>query len=191
MHNGSDLSESFEPRRSLVNQTGTTKPKSLGKLHGMPDCFISYSTQDQRLAQFICNELTQHGLTVFVARASLVPGQQWSDVIRANLKSSDWVLFLASRAACQSPWVQQELGMALGASKRLIPIIWDLDPSALPGWVREKQALNLNGASVEQLKDRMAKIAESVKQEKAKGWLILGAIVFGLFAVGEKAPSRG
>jgi TIR domain-containing protein len=151
----------------------------------MPDCFISYSTKDQKLAEFVRAELQQHGLSVFMAQASLKPGQQWSDEIRANLKASDWVLFLASSAACESPWVQQELGMAIGASKRLIPTVWDLDPSNLPGWVSEKQALNLRGASVEQLKARMAAIARSIKQEKAQGWLILGAIVFGLMVVGD------
>ncbi len=169
-------------RSDVVKQGEEMRVEHLGAV-GPVEAFDN--TNDQKLADFICAELQQHGLSVFMAKASLAPGQQWSETIRANLKASDWVLFLASRAACESPWVQQELGMAIGASKRLIPIVWDLDPSRLPGWVSEKQALNLRGASVEQLKDRMAKIAQSVKQEKAKAWLILGAIVFGLMAVGD------
>jgi len=50
---------------------------------------------------------------------------------RQPAKASSWVVFLASSAACQSPYVQQELEMAIGANKKLVPIIWEISPSAL------------------------------------------------------------
>jgi sulfatase modifying factor 1 len=100
----------------------------------MPDCFISYVSQDQQLADFIRKHLLAQRLEVFMAPVSIQPGEQWSDVIKQNLLSSSWVIFLASRVACSSPYVQQELGMALGTSKRLVPVVWEIPPSQLPGW---------------------------------------------------------
>ena len=46
----------------------------------MPDCFISYSSVDNTLAQFVNQELTRQGLTVFMAstvltRIALVRGK--------------------------------------------------------------------------------------------------------------------
>lgn len=151
-----------------------------GSLLEMPDCFISYSSRDQKLADFVCAELKQHGLEVFMATVSLKPGEQWSETIRLNLKTSSWIIFLASRAACASAYVQQELGIAMGDLKRIIPIVWDMDPSQLPGWTNQMHAINLRGMTLENGKAKIASIATDIKKEKEKGILILGALFFGL-----------
>ena len=39
----------------------------------MPDCFISYSNKDNKLADFIYSELNRLGVTSFKASASLLP----------------------------------------------------------------------------------------------------------------------
>ena len=75
----------------------------------MADCFISYASVDGELAYFVGDQLEARGLSVFMASASLKPGQNWTDEIWRHLRSSRWVVFLASRAACASPYVQQEL----------------------------------------------------------------------------------
>lgn len=150
----------------------------------MPDCFISYSSHDEQLASFIYSELESHEIDVFMAAVSLSPGEDWSPKIRQNLALSSWVIFLASRAGSQSPFVQQELGMALGANKTLVPIVWDMPPEELPGWISEKHAIDLRGAALPDVKSRVAEIADSVKAEKRKGWLILGSVILGLFALG-------
>jgi TIR domain len=151
----------------------------------MLDYFISYSTHDQEFADRIHLELKNHGLNGFIASTSLRPGQPWPQEIIDNLKQSSWVIFLASEAACQSSWVQQELGIAIGASKRLVPIVWDMDPSKLPGWVSHNHAINLKDATVEQLKARMATIAEEIKEEKIQGWIILGGLIVALMLLGK------
>lgn len=152
----------------------------------MPDIFISYSTTDERVAQFMRQHLSDEGVQVFLASASLQPGQQWSQEILNALRGSSWVLFLASRAACASPWVQQELGAALITQKKLVPIVWDMSPSDLPGWVKSYQALNLAGASMEQVKSQMTAIANSIKSDKTQGLVVVGLLVAALFAFGSK-----
>lgn len=150
----------------------------------MPDCFISYSNKDDKLADFIYSELNRLGVTSFKASASLLPGQQWSPGILNNLKNSNWVIILASREACKSAFVNQEIGGALLASKKLVPIIWDIVPEELPGWLNSIQALDLRGSTMVDLRKHVANIAHRIKQENAKGMLIVGAVLLALFALG-------
>ena len=101
--------------------------------------------------------------------------------IMENLKSSKWIIFLASRAACSSTFVNQEIGGALYASKNLIPIVWDMDPSELPGWARNVQAIDMSGKqTVGELQKEIASIAQRIKQDKSQElMIILGAVILG------------
>ena len=143
----------------------------------MPDCFISYSSSDQGVADFVHDELTRHGVTVFMASASLQPGEEWSCQVKEELQASSWVVFLASSAACQSAYVQQELGMAMGANKRLVPIVWEIPPSQLPGWVNRSHALNLKDKTTEEIQWQLSEIAQRIKQDKNVGILVTGALL--------------
>jgi len=146
----------------------------------MSDCFISYSNYDQKLADFVHAELTRHGVTAFMASASLQPGQHWSPEILTNLKTSRWVILLASRAACKSAFVNQEVGGALLTSKHLIPVVWDMDPAELPGWASRVQAIDLRGSTIVDLQNQIGAIADRIKQKKQLGLLIIGAVLLGL-----------
>ena len=147
----------------------------------MPDCFISYSSQDRELATFVYAELRRLGVASFMAEASLQPGQHWSSEILSNLQTSSWVILLASRTACSSAFVNQEIGGALLSSKRLIPIIWDISPNELPGWAKHIQAIDLRGSMLG-LPNQVAAIANRINQEKARDLLIaVGAILLGIF----------
>lgn len=111
----------------------------------MPDVFISHASDDLPLAEFLHRHLLQEGLNPYLASVSMPPGERWMPHIMESLKSSTWVLCLASRAACASPWVMQEMGAAVSGNKKLIPIVWDQTPESLPGWMRQYQAVNLAG----------------------------------------------
>lgn len=146
----------------------------------MSDVFISYSSQDERSAQFLHRHLTAEGLSVFMASVSLKPGEGWSQAILQNLRNANLVFFLASRAAYRSPYVQQEMGAAVIAQKKLIPVVWDMPPSELPGWTKEFQALNIAGASVEQIQNHLSSIAGQIKNEKFWGGVFAALLVGGL-----------
>lgn len=150
----------------------------------MPDCFISYAIEDEAVGKLFHDELKRHGLSVFMAGVTLKPGQNWSKEIMDNLRASSLILFLATHAACASPFVQQELGGALAAQKKVIPIVWDMQPSELPGWTKGFQALNLTGATIDTLRLRIMEIANSIKADRAKVGLVLGALVLVLLSLG-------
>jgi hypothetical protein len=149
----------------------------------MPDVFISHSSSDRRFAEFLFKHLTSEGLTVFLAPISIAPGQRWADEVLNALQGSNWVLFLASRAACSSPWVQQEIGAALSKQKKLLPIVWDIPMTQLPGWTGALQAIDLAGASADRIHHQVSAIAAQIKADKAKGLLIAGLLVAGLVAL--------
>lgn len=151
---------------------GTTKQ--------MPDVFISYSVKDERLSQFVRSHLLEHKLDVFLASISLNPGEKWTPQILSALKMSDWVFFIASKSALESAYVQQELGAALVMGKKIVPIMWDVSPSELPGWISQYQGLNLRGATIESVSQQVAALAAKVKADKQTGQIVAGAFLFGL-----------
>lgn len=59
----------------------------------MPDVFISYSVQDEKLARFVKDHLIQQKLEVFLASISIEPGHKWTPQIFQALKDSEWVFF--------------------------------------------------------------------------------------------------
>lgn len=152
----------------------------------MADVFVSYSVKDREIAEFLCKHLTEEGLDVFRAPLSINPGERWDEKILNKLKTSPWILFLASRAACASPIVQQEVGVALGTEKKLVPVVWDMNPSELPGLVKNVQALDLRNTSLVEAREQVSKIAGRIKADKLKGYLIAALVIAAIFYVTSK-----
>lgn len=171
----------------LYEYTGYVNPNGLGaftqgRLPDMPDVFISYSTKDQALADFVYRHLRTEGVSVFMAAASLQPGLEWTEAIKANLRDSKTVVVLASKAAMQSPFVMLETGGAFFAEgKNIIPVIWDLDPRELPSWLARYHALDLRKLpSTEAFVGHLKDLAGQIYRDKLIGWGILAGILVAL-----------
>jgi hypothetical protein len=146
----------------------------------MPDCFISYSSYDRNLANFVYRQIKLQGLSPFLAAISLKPGQRWTEVILNNLRQSSWVILLASKKACASHYVLQEIGGALLTNKKIIPIVWDQPPSRLPGLLNSIHAIDLRGCNTTDLAIHLSKISKSIRAEKTNGAIIASALIAGL-----------
>lgn len=151
----------------------------------MPDVFISYSSADVALARFAYDHLKKQDVETFMAEMSLQPGASWSESILSNLRGSDWVIVLASAKACASPYVQQEFGIALGGviggvGKTIVPVVWDIDPAKLPGWMSRFQAIDLRKNLLTGIGPNLDAIAARIHTKKQQGALIVGALVAGL-----------
>lgn len=145
----------------------------------MPDCFISYSNDDERFATAVYKDLSAHNLSVFMAKISLNLGACWAQETLRALENSTWVIFLASKAACRSPYVQQEIGGALLAKKKIIPVVWEMPPSELPGWLNQIQALDIRNQTPLQTQARIIHLAQQMKTTKENGLLVGAALVAG------------
>lgn len=151
----------------------------------MTDVFISHAQSDLPLAEYQHRHLSQEGLSVYLASVAMRPGKRWQQSILDNLRSLTWVICLASKAACESPWVMQEMGVAVGTNMKLVPIVWDVTPNSLPGWMQQYQAVNLGGASQEEAKAEIVRIFDAIKSDKQKGLAILGLTIAGLMLFGK------
>jgi len=148
----------------------------------MGSAFISYSVKDERLAKGLYSAISLAGIETFLASISIEPGRKWTDVIFEQLEKADWVFFLASKNSVNSPAVQQELGASLIQKKTIIPLLVDIAPEDLPGWVGGHQAIDLK-SSPEVLHEAISKIAEKIKIDKFWAGVIVGAIVIGLLVL--------
>ena len=73
------------------------------------------------------------------------------------------------------------MGAAVIAQKKLIPVVWDMPPSELPGWIKEYQALNIAGATIHQVQTHLSNYAVQIKNEKLWNGVFAGLLVAGLF----------
>ncbi len=149
----------------------------------MADIFISYAREDAKIAQGFHTHLTAAGLSVFLDTVSLTPGAQWSQQIRQELKTVHTVLVLASQKAVQSVMVNQESGAAALNGKKIIPVVWDMNPSQLPGWLRECQALDLRGNDAQLIRARVESLVQQLAHEKQQRQVIAAVALVGLAAI--------
>ena len=151
----------------------------------MPYCFICYSDQDEPIAEFIYNEICRLNFSAYKAKVSLETDEKWSHRTFRKLKNSEWVIFLASRGALSSTIENKEVSDALLASKNLVPIVWDMDPSELPEWAKEVQVLDLRGSTMQELQNQIEEIADMNKQDKLDGLRILSIVILALGILAE------
>ena len=142
----------------------------------MPSSFISYSSKDEEIAEILHRFLEHAGIDTFMAAVSIEPGKKWTEAIFENLSKATWVFFLATRNSCESQFVQQELGAALATDKTIIPLLVDISPEELPGWVDRCQAIDIR-ESPELFRMTIEKISEKSKEDKFWFGVIFAAVV--------------
>lgn len=133
----------------------------------MADCFISYIRKDELFAQRLAEILTSRNLSVSLS--SIKPDEARSSEILNNLEEKDWIIFLASEEACKYPCVLQELGMTL--VKKLVPVVWDIDPDELPVWANRFSAIDLRNKSPLEISNMLSLIVKKIKAGKLKNYL--------------------
>jgi|SRR3989344_4005074 len=148
----------------------------------MTIAFISYSSNDEKIANQLYSAMTIAGIETFMAGISIEPGAKWTETIFKNLKAANWVFFIASKNSCSSPAVQQELGASLIQEKTIIPILIDVTPEELPAWADRYQAIDIKQAP-ELIHQTIDRIAEKIKIDKFWAGVILGALIVGLIVL--------
>lgn len=85
--------------------------------------FISYSTKDLPTVDFVKTMLAGTSVEVYVAEYDLPPGTPISPAIAAKIKTCDLFIVLWSANSRTSDWVQQEIGIAKGIGRQIIPVV--------------------------------------------------------------------
>jgi hypothetical protein len=145
--------------------------------------FLSYSRQDSQVADRISASLAARGVQVWRDVDQIEPGSQWEQAIERGLVGADAIIFLASRHAVTSRWMQFEVEAFLKRGKLVLPLVLDAEgPAALHGAFQSVQWLDIS-QDYERALDRLveallrAGIVEDhplpVEAPKSKGYVFL------------------
>jgi hypothetical protein len=137
--------------------------------------FISYSTRDLANATVLRDWVAAAGAQPFLAEYSLAPGRPLAADILATIKSCDLFLFLWSRGARDSEWVPQEIGVARGAGKPILPVV--LEPGLeLPGFVKDLKYLDVYRDPTASIQWLYRHLAAQVKEKDTNAVVVVGVI---------------
>ena len=102
--------------------------------------FVSYSTKDFLIVNFLRSLLASAPVAVFVAGYDVPPGGPLSPLIISNIKGCGLFILLWSKNSMQSEWVPQEIGIAKSDSKQILPVLLQ-SGLTLTGFIRDLKYL--------------------------------------------------
>lgn len=139
--------------------------------------FISYSTKDISVVDYLSKILKDMSIEAFVAADSVGPGRPLSESINTAIKGCDLFLLLWSSNSKTSEWVPQEIGIAKSSGKLILPVI--LEPGLeLPGFIKDLKYLETYKdphVAIAYLRDYVLSLA----QEKGKRDSLVLLSIFG------------
>ncbi len=118
--------------------------------------FISYASADYAIVTKIATALNKYGINTFVAQRNIQSGENWSDIIKNNLITSKLFLALITENYNNSPYANQEAGMADRNKMPILPI--RLDNSTPKGLLSKIQANKFDINSSKDVKDLVERI---------------------------------
>ncbi len=149
----------------------------------MPDVFISYSSQDEKLARWLYKSCENLNISAFLASISISPGTKWKKAILDNLRAAKWFFFLATPNSIRSENVRDEVRGALALKKEIIPILYKIDFKDLPEWIREYQGVKITDTDASQLNNELKRIARRITLDSVMtGIIITGFIMAAAYA---------
>lgn len=84
--------------------------------------FVSYSTQNTELAQFLCSQLEGSGVSCWIAPRDIPSGKSWANAIVDGLTETKVMVLLVSEASVSSDEVAKEIDLANGMKKIIFPV---------------------------------------------------------------------
>ena len=119
---------------------GAAKYTQVGKMGQGTDSeitvFLSHAFVDRHIASRIKENMRRNGIDVFLAHDDIEPGENWSTVLKDELKSRTIFLALITKNYHDADYTDQEFGMALAYGKSILPILINGKPR---GFVSESQ----------------------------------------------------
>lgn len=90
--------------------------------------FISHKTNIKQEAVALKESLDNFHISSFVAHEDIEPTKEWQDEIELALETTDCLIALVTEDFHESLWTDQEIGIAIGKGKLIIPINWGGSP---------------------------------------------------------------
>ena len=104
--------------------------------------FISHKAEYKTEAGNLKESLRRHGIDSFLAHEDIEPLREWIPEIERALFGMDVLIALLTDRFSESDWTDQEIGVAFGLRKPIIPIRLGEDPH---GFIGRYQAISGHG----------------------------------------------
>jgi len=88
----------------------------------MADVFISYSRRDSRFVRALADGLRLHGKDVWLDIQGIRDAEVFPEALSSAIGSSDGFVFVISPASVESLYCMREVGDAVDAGKRIVPV---------------------------------------------------------------------
>jgi hypothetical protein len=105
--------------------------------------FVSYSREDFDIVSRLAEDLGKAGMSAWVDKREISPGQHWDSAVESGLTDSDCVLVVLSPSSVNSRNVLDEISLALESRKVIVPILHR--DCVIPFRLRRIQYLDFRG----------------------------------------------
>jgi hypothetical protein len=109
---------------------------------------ISHVSDKKESAHRLKDALASFQIAAFVAHDDIEPTREWQAEIETALRTMDALVALVCPGFLGSKWCDQEVGIALGRAKLVIPLRVGADPYGFMGKLQGLQTRGLDAASV-------------------------------------------
>jgi len=117
--------------------------------------FITHVATHKAEAHELKEHLAQFQIAAFVAHDDIEPTKEWQTEIERALRTMDALVAMISTDFLGSRWCDQEVGIAIGRGKLIIPLRAGADPH---GFLGKYQALQADGVPLLTLAERIVEI---------------------------------
>jgi hypothetical protein len=141
--------------------------------------FISYSTKDIPNVDALRAFLQFPDVECFVSEYAVIPGAPIAATTKTAILMCDLFVLLWSKNAMSSEWVHQEIGIAHGNHKPILPFVLERGPS-LSGFIKELRyvaAFQNPQQAMCSLRETVLKNSMAKQSQQAIGALAIGALV--------------
>ena len=143
--------------------------------------FISHSTKDEELVEYISTVLTNYGITPIIAtKVRSIPPTTISKKVQELIDSCQAVLAILTINGIQSPWVQQEIGYCIKSGKPIVSLVDSrIHPEKL-AFLQGSEHVIMDRRNIEEAVHQTAQWLYHLKIKKEKSD-ILAALIVGAF----------
>lgn len=145
---------------------------------GFSRLFITHVAVNKAEAHQLKEVLARYQIAAFVAHDDIEPTKEWQTEIERALRTMDALLAIISPGFLASRWCDQEVGIAIGRSKLIIPLRAGADPH---GFLGKYQGLQATGVEMLTVAEKVGEIltqnplssqrmAEALVERLASSW---------------------
>jgi len=137
----------------------------------MANIFISHSTIDSKLANFLCESFESKGLSCWIAPRNITPGEDWATSITNAILSADIFFILYSENSLKSAQCAREIAIADRKKKYILPYkIDDSEPEgAFDYYLTGCQWVIVNPASGDYKIDELCELMSGFIRQNSTG----------------------